>query len=299
MYRKIWIVGFDIVSGCQLRCIGCPNSTLKRPIEKIQVKDFEACLSNLDVKIVKSFRLFNFGEPLLHDDVPGILAAIKRQRFHTKRIEITTNAQHHDFAQLEEIFKSRLLGKLFVSCDGDGAAAEYERQRPPAKWEKLLEFLAKASEFRNKYSPHTTLETHTICETEEGQKRWHAILDPLGFVPGFRGRWNMPDASDFDPALPRVVPNHPCIYLATHRLYVNADGSVGTCCQHPQVLTLGNLKVQTYSEIYTGRPRTHLKDLHKKNRRLHPVCGNCAEAGHYPKLVQTARNLFGRGHNGS
>jgi len=256
--------------------------------------NFEACLSNIDVDIIKSFRLFNFGEPLLHEDVPGVISAIKRQKFKTKGIEIYTNAQHHDFEQLKEIFKTKQLRSMTVSCDGDGTAADYEGQRPPAKWERLLEFLAKASEFQKQYSPETELGTCTICQTPEGQQRWRAILDPLGIAPAFRGRWNMPDAQDFNPDMLRVIPNRPCVYLDTHRLYVNADGSVGTCCQHPQVLTLGNLKVQRYSEIFQGRPRRFLRELHKTDRRAHPICGVCIAETHTPKLIKVVNSLFGR-----
>lgn len=293
MYRKLWILGFDIVSGCQLRCTGCPNSTLKRPITKIKLHDFEACLANIDVKLVNSFRLFNFGEPLLHDDIPGIIGAIKRQRFHTRRIEITTNAQHHDFTQLEEIMKTRHVHSIHISCDGDGTAAQYEEQRPPAKWDKLLEFFAKASEFRKRHSPGTVLATRTICDTPEGKQRWHELLDPLGITPEFRNRWNMPDAADFDTVRARKIPNRPCIYMGTHRLYVNADGTVGTCCQHPQVLTLGNLKTQTYSEIFQGRPRQFLKNLQATNRALHPICGKCEAESHYPSILKKLHKIIG------
>jgi hypothetical protein len=41
--RSIYNLHFDIVHGCQLRCTGCPNSTLQPKIKRISVEDFNAC----------------------------------------------------------------------------------------------------------------------------------------------------------------------------------------------------------------------------------------------------------------
>lgn len=293
-FRKIWILGFDIVHGCQLRCIGCPNSTLKPKVRTVKPDVFEACMRNLDVKYINSFRLFNFGEPLLHPDIPGLLEIIDRQKFTARKIEISTNGQHQNFDHLKEIFKTGLLGRMAVSCDGNGTPAEYEEQRPPAKWERLLEFLAKASEYRARYSPHTVLETTTICEDPEGMARWHSILDPLDIQPQFRGRWNIVDAEDFDESMDRGVKNEECIYLGTHRMYVDYNGKVGTCCQHPSVAVLGDLTKQTYSEIYTGKPRTALRKAMRTNRTAMRVCGVCMAEAHRPKMLKVWDKLTGK-----
>src|SRR4051812_23672230 len=53
---------FEIVRGCQLRCLGCPNSTLQPKVRRIEPDDFDQCLRNIDVKHIEYFRLFNFGE---------------------------------------------------------------------------------------------------------------------------------------------------------------------------------------------------------------------------------------------
>jgi len=68
---------FDIVQGCQLRCIGCPNSILLPKIDHITPEAFDVCLQNVDVKRVKVMRLFNFGEPFLHPDLKGLMDVLK------------------------------------------------------------------------------------------------------------------------------------------------------------------------------------------------------------------------------
>lgn len=59
---------FDIVHGCQLRCVGCPNSTRLPKIQRVTVENFSRCLANVNVSHVKRFAFFNYGEPLLHPE---------------------------------------------------------------------------------------------------------------------------------------------------------------------------------------------------------------------------------------
>lgn len=276
---KIGILGFDIVHGCQLRCIGCPNSLIAPRIGFATPEDFDACLKNLDVDMVSIFRLFNFGEALLHPDVPGLLAIVKRQRFAVGQVCISTNAQHHDFAQLAEIFKSGVLSELGVSCDGDGTPGEYERLRPPAKWEKLLEFLAKASELRRTFAPDVRLITRNICEEEAGRRRWSGVLEPFGFTPHFRDRMNWPGAKGFRPDIVPEVGNGLCEYVLDRKrkLYVDIDGTVVACCRHPRAAVFGNLKEEPYSRIFRGERRKAFVRRLKHERRHVPICGQCDE----------------------
>ena len=76
--KHIYTVHFDIVHGCQLRCVGCPNSTLEPKIYRIPVADFSRCLANIDVERIHTLRLYNYGEPLLHKKIASIVAEIPR-----------------------------------------------------------------------------------------------------------------------------------------------------------------------------------------------------------------------------
>jgi hypothetical protein len=52
-------LGIDIVHGCQLRCIGCPNSKLRPKIKYMTVDDFDTILKNIDITFLKRLMLFN------------------------------------------------------------------------------------------------------------------------------------------------------------------------------------------------------------------------------------------------
>lgn len=267
--------GFDIVHGCQLRCVGCPNSTLKPKIKFVSLEDFEICLGHVDVDMIRIFRLFNFGEALLHPDVPGLLRLIPKFNFNVGVVEVSTNAQHHNFPMLEEMFKTGVLDSLVVSCDGNGLPEEYERLRPPAKWEKLIEFLKKASEYKKKNGLDINLITRTICESEEGRRRWLDLLEPMGWKPRFRNWMNYPEAKEHRSSTILKVKNKACIYLELPTLYVDYDGTVIPCCFHPKARVLGNLKAKRYSEIENGAKRKEFIQELKRDRINNPICGQC------------------------
>lgn len=274
--RTLNLVGIDIVHGCQLRCVGCPNSLLKPHISFMSPIDFDSVLDNVGAVTIKRLRLFNYGEPLLHPQIADILTRIKKRKSPAiGRVIISTNAQHHDFTALGEMLKVGNLYSLTVSCDGDGTKETYERLRPPAKFDKLVTFLAKARELRDRYSPHTLLLTTTICETDAGKRRWHDILDPLGWAPSFRGWYRIVGSLKAAQAEEETSLLRGCAFMRSKRLFVDADGTVVPCCSHPRAFELGNLISQKYSEILFGNERRmKLREL-RRNRQSMPVCREC------------------------
>lgn len=270
-------LGIDVVHGCQLRCIGCPNSTLRPKISFMSVTDFELIMNNIDIGHIKRFRLFNYGEPLLHPALPDILTRIRKSSNPPIRtVEIYTNAQYHNFSMLAEIFKTGVVDLFVVSCDGDGTKEGYERVRPPGKYEKLIEFLTKVKELKDRYASNMLLWTSTICETDEGKSRWLETLTPLGWTPNFRDWYHLPESERSRAGVDSVVIKKGCHFLRDKRyLFVDADGSVVPCCVHPRAFVLGDLKTQKYSEILRSEERRKkLRELHTAKQKM-PICGDC------------------------
>ena len=288
MPKHLFSVHFDIVHGCQLRCVGCPNSTLEPKIQQISVEDFTLCLGNIDVERIHTFRLFNFGEPLLHRDLWAIVAEIPNQRWKVSVVEISTNGQWVDWDGFEAMVKLEVVNKLVVSCDGDGTPEDYERLRPPSKWEKLVEFLERARYLRDRWAPAMQLWTRTAIRTRADAQRWEDFLRPRGWLPEFRRWMFLPESKQNLTGRGVTVPDGPCLFFADaseftshpwfgeiNLLYVDADGTVVPCCMHPQAGMLGNLKTQKYSEILGGNARQLMKQTMQENRHAMPACGNC------------------------
>lgn len=273
-------MGFDIVHGCQLRCIGCPNSVLKPKIRHITLSDFQTCMENIDVGRVQLLRLFNFGEPLLHPKLPEIVGSIRDFGFEVDTVEISTNAQQCNFDHLTEIIKGRTLDRLVASCDGDGTPEEYERLRTPSKWDKFVHFLQKASALRDQHNPELVLMTRSICTTEEGKARWRRLLEPLGWTPEFRGWLELPEAVRTLSKLAGAR-NGLCKYMSDkhYTCYFDEDGTVVPCCIHPRAFTLGNLKTEKLSSLLTSSRRSEMQAILRSNRASLPICAKCDAFG--------------------
>jgi hypothetical protein len=186
---------FDIVHGCQLRWVGCPNLTRLPKIQRVVVEHFSRCLANVNVSHVKRFAFFNYGDPLLHPELPALVAVLPRQRWTTEVVEISTNAQNINWGLWEETIKLKVNTHFAISCDGDGTPEDYERLRPPAKWTKLMECFEKLSRLRDRLHPELKIFTRTLIRTRSDRLRWEETLRPFRITPEFRGGMNLAEAS--------------------------------------------------------------------------------------------------------
>src|SRR5450432_4078359 len=286
--KHLYSVHFDIVHGCQLRCVGCPNSLLEDKVHRIAVDDFARCLANIDVERIHTLRLFNYGEPLLHRKLASIVEQIPRQRWKASVVEISTNAQWVDWDELEEMIKLEVVTKLCVSCDGDGSPEQYEALRPPSKWGRLIEFLDRAVVLRDRWAPNMQLWTRTVVRTQRDIRQWDEVLRPRGWTPEYRRWMALPGAAQNMTGRAVVTPRSHCVFLAEPQaftdhpwfgeinlLYVDADGTVVPCCMHPKAGDFGNLMTQKYSEILHGEARRKFRSDLDTRRASMSICGTC------------------------
>lgn len=277
----------DIVHGCQLRCVGCPNSTLMEKVRRVEIEDFRRSIENVDVDYIRCLRLFNFGEPLLHENLTGILEVLKEQPWRADILEISTNAQYCNWDDFASALQVGMLDRLAVSCDGDGTPEQYESLRPPSKWGKLLEFLRRTKELRDRYAPGLELVTRTIVEDEEAMARWRGILEPLGWKPEFRDWKALPEASENLTGREVLAPSDVCTFIApssrfgdlyhgeVNQLYVDASGTVVPCCAHPKAAELGSLQDQRVTELLASPLRQAFIHRLETDRSSVPICNKC------------------------
>jgi MoaA/NifB/PqqE/SkfB family radical SAM enzyme len=277
MVKTLRRLGFDIVSGCQLKCIGCPNSAINTGISFISLTDFATCLKNFDVAAISLLRLFNFGEPLLHPNLIELVLEIPKQTWWREysRLEISTNGQYQDFSKITDLFKTGELDILVVSCDGNGTKEDYERLRPPAKWDVLMNFLSTGRRLRDEYAPNLKLRTRIIGRTKTGRERWNQILTPNDWEPSYRRYLYLPGVKQVKPA----VTNKACHFIkdafSGATFYVNSDGYAVPCCAHPTAHILGDLKRDKYNAILMSEVYKEFAQQLTIERTEHPICGDC------------------------
>jgi radical SAM protein with 4Fe4S-binding SPASM domain len=285
--RSLHTFQIDIVHGCQLRCVGCPNSTIMDKVRRVSIPDFRKCVENVDVDFIQYLRLFNFGEPLLHENLSEILEVLRDQPWRAEVLEISTNAQFCNWEDFASALRVGILNRLVVSCDGDGTPQQYEALRPPSKWEKLIEFLQRAKKLRDQYAPELKLVTRTIVENVESMERWRNVLLPLGWEPEFRDWKVLPESKDNMTGRDVLVPRDVCTFLApssrfsekyhgeVNQLYVDASGTVVPCCAHPKAADLGNLMHQRATELLASPARQAFIRRLEVDRSVVPICNKC------------------------
>ena len=160
---------------------------------------------------------------------------------------------------------------------------------PPSKWDKLIEFLERVRDIRDRYAPAMQLCTRSIVRTRQDAQRWEEVLRPRGWLPEFRKWMALPQAKENLTGRAIVAPRGHCVYMADAKefvhnpwfgemnlLYVDADGSVVPCPVHPHAEVLGNLRTERYSDILAGESRRRMKQsMADENRSIMSVCGVC------------------------
>ena len=58
-------------------------------------------------------------------------------------------------------------------------------------------------------------------------------------------------------------------------LFVNAQGDVIPCCNYPDMVPMGSLKTQKFSEVHRGVLRKQMLNLLKTDRVNDKICGQC------------------------
>lgn len=269
---KLQRLGIEIVSGCQLKCVGCPNSTLNRKIRQVDPEDLALYLKNIDVTHVEFLKLYQFGEIFLHDNLPKIFEVIESQDFKIKHVEISTNGQILDEDKILTVFESGIVTRFGVSADGDGTPAEYEKLRPGADWDTLEQFMDLVKD-ASIFSPWTKLFLKVI---PTGKPKWEPLAKKYGFKIEYLKWRKAPDSVKFENA-DLKIPNGPCKHVKSTRIrcYVDVDGTVVPCCCHPRAHAFGSLKRNKFSEIYNGKLRREYLSMMKTLRPFHSVCGRC------------------------
>jgi radical SAM protein with 4Fe4S-binding SPASM domain len=271
-------VHIDIVGGCQLKCVGCPEAINARKIIMIEPELLRKCLNNIDVDSIGMLRLFNFGEPLLHKkllEVMNVVDEFRAGHVRVGRVEISTNAQGSNMPQFEQVLKNGSLDVVVVSCDGDGTREQYEEMRPPSKWTKLLRFLDAVANIKAQNNLDVFLQTRTVVQSKEDEERWNSVLLPRGWTPEFRSRYNLPGAPETRSGHALQMGAGICAHLKNPSLFVDADGTVVPCCAHPRAGVFGNLASHKFSEIAAGVPRTQFVEFMDKRRPEMNICNEC------------------------
>lgn len=260
---------------CQLKCIQCPHSQMKRPKTLMNFDLIEKIVDEIRGKGVRTMYAHRIGESLLH---PRLFEAVEL----FEKVGVRTSTSTNGLLlrkRKDEILSSR-LSELTLCLDGMEKFT-YEKYRVGARFEEVLynifDFLSDWSLKKSKI--HLQLQLIVMGqsnkEIEQFRKTFSKFTTRGSFeilvkpYSTFAGR-----VKDLPGNTPKRRQHCDKVF---RELSIGVDSNTSICCRDfSDFLVLGNIKEQSIQEIWNGKEYARLRDLFKKGKQQEvSLCKNC------------------------
>lgn len=275
---------------CNLKCSFCNRDEVIGPLRHQSPFVFKSILEKIKDHPVREAKLMGMGEPFLHPEFNRITRYFK-EYFPYAFVISATNCQY-DLTRMpwfEDSLKN--IDLLYLSIDG--YKDNYERDRYPSKWTKLISFL---EEMKNINRHGCSIVCNYVVNPDnvyDIQRIYDEIIVPYeiddirlniaqswsptenihsGYTTEqlnyIRDNWQHAVKGnsqwDFDQ----------CFWVKKG-LYTTVEGRVLTCCMNTAAESHGNILTQPIELIHTSHSFTEIKDgCLSKNPTDH--CKNCS-----------------------
>lgn len=140
--KPITYAYLETTNYCNLKCSFCNREEVIGALQHMPVEKFKQMLDNLKHHPIKEAKLMGMGEPFLHPKFDQICQTFK-EYFPNAYLIVASNCQYpiNPGSRMRERFEKAMkyIDMLYFSIDG--YKESYERDRAPAKWDKLIKFL--------------------------------------------------------------------------------------------------------------------------------------------------------------
>ncbi len=236
---------------CQLKCIYCPTGI------GLQLKDTPKGMLTLDTveKIcstsLKGYKgqiaLYNWGEPFLNPDLPGIIKHLKNE---TKaQLIINSNFSFQNDIRLKEVLKYLDKDIVIISCDGFSQEI-CEKYRKNVDFKKIMHNIDLLIQNRHSITLIWQYLEFPWSLEEIEKARKYCKTRKISFYTQIGG-----NTCNY-PMLPIPSTKNPnkfrCDFLFDN-LVINYDGEVYPCCAYygPKKYSLGNASTTSIETIFT------------------------------------------------
>jgi len=140
--KPITYAYLETTNYCNLDCSFCNRDEVIGPLKHMSLENWGKLLDGIKHHPIKEAKLMGMGEPFLHPQFDEVCRMFK-ETFPKCKVVVATNCQY-DISpgkKLRKVFENSLqyIDLLYFSIDG--YEENYERDRSPAKWSKLIKFL--------------------------------------------------------------------------------------------------------------------------------------------------------------
>ena len=133
---KITYAYLETTNYCNLDCSFCNRTDVIGPLKHMSLEDWGKLLDGIKHHPIQEAKLMCMGEPMLNPQFDEVCRMFK-EVFPKCKLIVATNCQYNINDKFRECMK--YIDMLYFSIDG--YEKNYERDRAPAKWKKLIIFL--------------------------------------------------------------------------------------------------------------------------------------------------------------
>jgi len=289
---------------CNLQCSFCNRDEVIGALQHMPLSKYRKLLDSIKHHPIKEAKLMGMGEPMLHPQFDEVCKTFK-EYFPEAFLIVATNCQYNigESRPLRKRFQNALqyIDLLYFSIDGYDKS--YERDRSPAKWSRLLSFLANFKDIDRKGCRVTCNYVVNPQNVSDIQRVNDEIVNGYGLeelrlniaqdwsenksLPGgytldqidyLRKSWkdNVKGKSEWDFS--------DCFWVE-EGIYTTVEGNVKMCCMNTGAEPFGNLFEDTIDNIRTTSDYLNVKKgCNTNNPTSH--CKNCSYKELTPLLTE-------------
>jgi len=289
-----FVIFLDPSDKCNFRCKFCPtgdNKLMKKVKRPSGIMDFDLYKKIIDdlcelEKPIKVLRLYKDGEPLLNPKFPDMIRYAKK-RGCALQIDTTTNASLLGPRINLELISSG-LDRINISINGLSDQSYREFTRHKIRFNTLVDNIRHFYEHRGNCQVSIKMVGDNLPSADH--QRFFDIFGDIAdriFIEHVAPCWPTFEMTDVAPNTSvgiygqeiREVEVCPYIFYS---LSINSDGGVSLCfLDWARQLIVGDLKTQSFKEIWNGTLLSDYRKMHLlKKRKTHSICGACGQLSH-------------------
>ncbi|WP_336514897.1 radical SAM/SPASM domain-containing protein [Pollutibacter soli] len=288
-------VSFEPTTSCNLRCPECPSGlrAFSRPTGMLEQSFFEKTIDEIHKDLL--YLIFYFqGEPYLN---PGFLDMVRYASDKKIYTATSTNAHYLNDKNAKKTVESG-LDRLIISIDGTTQDV-YEQYRVGGKLSKVVEGAANIVKWKKELKSKTPLVVFQFLVVKPNEHQvddirqladevgvddvWYKTAqvydyqnDPNQLIPELNhfSRYKKNSEGQYVPK--NKLSNH--CWKLWHANVITWDGLVVPCCFDKDAMhQLGNMKMQSFREIWNNENYRQFRKELMSGRRNIDICSNCSE----------------------
>ena len=293
-WGRPFTVSIEPTTACNLKCPECPSGlrAFSRPTGNLKSDFFKKTIDELKRELL--YLIFYFqGEPYIN---PKFLDMVKYAKDNGIYTITSTNGHFLNDENAKKTIESG-LDRMIISVDGTTQEV-YENYRKEGKLENVLmgaRNIVKWKKKMNSKTPHIIFQFLVVRPNEHQIPEIYRLAEEIGVDEVKLKTAQVYDYEDGNPLIPLndkyaryrkdqdgkyVVKNellNHCWKL-WHACVITWDGLVVPCCFDKDAThRLGDLKKESFIELWEGKPYQNFRTQLLKGRDQIDICKNCTE----------------------